>query len=36
MAGVQFGNCVHGSDGSITCDTVPIGNTLMNDWRPPI
>jgi hypothetical protein len=31
MAGVQFENCVHGSDGSITCDTVPTGNTLMND-----
>lgn len=30
-AGVQFENCVHGSDGSITCDTVPTGNTLMND-----
>lgn len=30
-AGIQFENCVHGSDGSITCDTVPTGNTLMND-----
>ena len=27
-AGVRFENCVHGSDGSITCDTVPTGNTL--------
>ena len=26
--GVRFENCVHGSDGSITCDTVPTGNTL--------
>ncbi len=30
-AGVQFENCVHGSDGSITCDTVPTGNTLFDD-----
>jgi len=30
-AGVQFENCVRGSDGSITCDTVPTGNTLLND-----
>jgi hypothetical protein len=30
-AGIQFENCVRGQDGSITCDTVPTGNTLMND-----
>jgi len=30
-AGVQFENCIHGSDGSITCDTVPTGDTLMDD-----
>jgi hypothetical protein len=30
-AGVQFENCVQGSDGSITCDTVPTGNTAMDD-----
>ncbi|MFZ0407685.1 MAG: hypothetical protein WAM11_06195 [Cyanobium sp.] len=30
-AGVQFENCVPGADGSITCDTVPTGNTYMND-----
>lgn len=31
LANVQFENCVSGADGSITCDTVPTGNTLMND-----
>lgn len=31
QANVQFENCVTGADGSITCDTVPTGNTLMND-----
>ncbi len=31
MADVRFENCVTGSDGSITCDTVPTGNTLIND-----
>lgn len=30
-AHVRFENCVNGSDGSITCDTVPTGNTLIND-----
>ncbi|MBW4530553.1 MAG: hypothetical protein KME02_07690 [Aphanothece saxicola GSE-SYN-MK-01-06B] len=30
-ANVQFENCVTAADGSITCDTVPTGNTLMND-----
>jgi hypothetical protein len=29
-AGIQFENCVRGPGGSITCDTVPTGNTLMN------
>jgi hypothetical protein len=31
LANVQFENCVTAADGSITCDTVPSGNTLMND-----
>ncbi len=31
QANVQFENCVTAADGSITCDTVPTGNTLMND-----
>jgi hypothetical protein len=31
LAGVQFENCVKAVDGSVTCDTVPTGNTLMND-----
>jgi hypothetical protein len=31
LANVQFENCVSAADGSITCDTVPTGNTLMND-----
>jgi len=30
-AGVLFQDCVSGSDGSISCDTVPTGNTLMDD-----
>jgi len=30
-AGVRFENCVTAADGSITCDTVPTGNTLAND-----
>jgi hypothetical protein len=30
-AGVQFVNCARGPGGSITCDTAPTGNTLMND-----
>jgi hypothetical protein len=30
-AGVQFENCVRGADGSLTCDTVPTGDTLLND-----
>lgn len=30
-AGVQFENCVRGPGGSITCDTVPTGDTLLND-----
>ena len=30
-AGIQFENCVNGTDGSISCDTVPTGNTYMND-----
>ena len=31
QAGVVFDNCVTGADGSISCDTRPTGNTLMND-----
>jgi hypothetical protein len=31
LAGVQFENCVTGADGALTCDTVPTGNTLLND-----
>lgn len=31
MAGVRFENCVNAPDGSITCDTVPTGNTLSRD-----
>ena len=31
LANVQFENCVTGADGSISCDTVPTGNTLMQD-----
>ncbi|KEF41159.1 MAG: hypothetical protein ER33_13080 [Cyanobium sp. CACIAM 14] len=30
-AGVQFENCVTGSDGSLTCDTVPSGGTFVDD-----
>jgi len=30
-AGVLFENCVTAADGSITCDSVPTGNTLLND-----
>lgn len=30
-AAVVFTGCVTGSDGSITCNTVPTGNTLLND-----
>ncbi len=30
-ADVRFDDCVTGSDGSITCDTRPEGNTLMDD-----
>jgi hypothetical protein len=30
-AGVQFENCVRGPGGSLTCDTVPTGDTLLND-----
>jgi len=30
-AGVRFENCATASDGSISCDTVPTGNTLMRD-----
>lgn len=31
QAGVRFENCVQGSDGSISCDTVPTGNTYLDD-----
>jgi hypothetical protein len=31
VAGVRFENCVTAPDGSITCDTVPTGNTLTQD-----
>lgn len=30
-AGVQFVNCAAGEGGSITCDTVPTGNTYLDD-----
>ncbi len=30
-AGVRFENCLTAADGSITCDTVPTGNTMMQD-----
>ena len=30
-AGVQFENCVRGLDGSLTCDTVPTGDTYLTD-----
>jgi hypothetical protein len=31
LAGIRFENCVQGSDGSISCDTVPTGNTYLDD-----
>jgi hypothetical protein len=31
FAGVRFENCVTAADGSISCDTVPTGNTLAQD-----
>jgi len=31
QAGIQFTNCQEGTDGSITCDTVPTGETLVDD-----
>ena len=31
LAGIVFDNCVTGSDGSVSCDTRPTGNTLTND-----
>lgn len=30
-AGVLFDNCVSGSDGAISCDTRPTGNTRLDD-----
>ena len=30
-AGVDFTGCTSGPDGSITCNTVPTGNTLTDD-----
>jgi len=30
-AGVLFENCVSGSDGAISCDTRPTGNTRLDD-----
>jgi hypothetical protein len=30
-AGIRFENCVRGADGSLSCDTVPTGNTYLND-----
>lgn len=30
-AGIRFENCVQGSDGSLSCDTVPTGNTYLDD-----
>ena len=30
-AGVQFENCVRGPGGSISCDTVPTGDTYLTD-----
>ncbi len=30
-ADVRFDDCVTGSDGSVTCNTRPEGNTLMDD-----
>lgn len=31
LAGVAFENCVRGPGGSLTCDTVPTGDTLLDD-----
>ena len=31
VAGVRFENCSRGVDGSLTCDTVPTGDTLLDD-----
>lgn len=31
LAGVRFENCRSGADGSLTCDTVPTGDTLADD-----
>lgn len=31
VAGVVFQNCQTAADGSISCDTRPTGNTLMDD-----
>lgn len=31
QAGIRFENCVQGSDGSLSCDTVPTGNTYLDD-----
>lgn len=30
-SGVRFENCTTAADGSISCDTVPTGNTLIDD-----
>lgn len=30
-AGIRFENCVQGADGSLSCDTVPTGNTYLDD-----
>ncbi|MFM7677021.1 MAG: hypothetical protein ACKO5F_15895 [Synechococcus sp.] len=30
-AGLVFDNCVQDTDGGVTCDTRPTGNTLMDD-----
>ena len=30
-AGIDFTGCTSGPDGSITCNTVPTGNTLTDD-----
>ena len=30
-AGIRFDNCQQGSDGSISCDTQPTGNTYLDD-----
>jgi hypothetical protein len=31
QAGVEFSDCTTGTDGSITCDTQPTGDTLTDD-----